>query len=189
MSKKQTLTLSPSKRRKHNVMSCEAEAGKDAPCSCPRCDATRQCLERKQELSSLYGLPIYSLPPELILKIVDELDLIEFPAMIIAMFHLLRHHGIAPSMPTIDLKIFLKCSNPGGKPHLKDHDEDLDAKGFYRLPMEIRLEIYKHLCARDKINVVLATFEIPFDDIESLTHWRSPRIRKTSPRKKEESPG
>ena len=185
MSRKQTLTLSRSKKRKPNAMSCDAEAGKVAFCSCPRCDTTRQRLERKQQLSSLYALPIYSLPPELILKIVDELDLIEFPAMIIAMFHLLCHHGIASSMPTIDLKIFLKCSNPGGKPRLKDDDADDDAQGFYRLPMEVRLEIYKHLCARDKISVVLATFEIPFDDIESLTHWRSSRVRKSPPREKQ----
>ena len=169
-------------------MNCAADTGREIPCSCLQCDATRQRLERKEQLSSLYALPIYTLPPELILKIVDELDLIEFPAMIIAMFHLLRHHGIAPSMPTIDLKIFLKCSNPGGKSHLKEDHEDTDARDFYRLPMEVRLEIYKHLCARDKISVVLASFEIPFDDIESLTHWRSSRIKKASPPEEGENP-
>ena len=168
--------LPASKRRKSDAMSCGAKGGKETPCSCPRCDAHRQSLERKQQLRTLYDLPIYRLPPELILKIVDQLDLIEFPAMIIAMFHLLRHHGIAPSMPTVDLKVFLKCSN--FRPRAYDTVTDTNSQGFRRLPIEVRLQIYRHLCPRDKINFVLATFTIPIDDIESLTHWQSPRVLK-----------
>lgn len=174
------LSLSPSnKKRKSDAMSCDADGGTEIACLCPRCDAHRQRLERRQQLYALYALPIYQLPPELILTILDKLDLIVFPAMIIGMFHLLRHHGIAPLMTSFDLKRFLKCSNPDGPPRSKDDVSHNDPKGFYRLPMEIRLDVYKHLSARDKINFVLATFEIPIDDIESLTHWRSSPIPKT----------
>lgn len=175
------LSLSPSnKRRKTNAMSCDADGGNEISCSCPRCDAIRQRLERKRQLHALYALPIYQLPPELILAILDKLDLIVFPAMIIGMYHLLRHHGIAPLMSSLDLKRFLKCSNPDGPPRSKDDVSHNDPQGFYRLPMEIRLDVYKHLSARDKINFVLATFEIPIDDIESLTHWRSSPVPKMS---------
>lgn len=100
--------------------------------------------------------------------------------MIIAMFHLLRYHGIAPSMPTAELKVFLKCSNPGGQSRSNVDIRGADAKGLNRLPMEVRLGIYQHLSARDKINTVLALFEVPIDDIESLTHWRSPLPRTLS---------
>lgn len=160
-------------------MSCDADGRNETTCSCPRFDANRQRLERKRQLHALYALPIYQLPAEIILAILDKLDLIVFPAMIIGMFHLLRHHGIAPPMTTTDLKSFLICSNPDGQSHPKNEVSPNDPKGFYRLPMEIRLDVYKHLSARDKINFVLATFEIPTDDIESLTHWRSPPVSKT----------
>lgn len=171
--------LSPSKKRKSDAMSCDADGGKETNCSCPRCDAHRQRVERKQQLHTLYALPIYQLPPELILTILDKLDLIVFPAMIIGMYHLLRHHGIAPLMTTTDLKRFLKCSNPDSQSRSKNDVIHNDPKGFYRLPMEIRLDVYKHLRARDKINFVLATFEMPINDIESLTHWRSPPLPKS----------
>ena len=162
-----------SKKRKTEAMPCNAE-DPEAQCSCTRCEVISRRLHRKQQLRTLYALPIYHLPPELILKIVDQLDLIEFPAMIIGMFHLLRHHGIAPSMPTADLKIFLKCSNPSPRSRSNSDLTNVPRKGFHCLPIEIRLHIYQHLNARDKINFVLATFHIPTDDIESLTHWKHP---------------
>ncbi len=160
-------------------MSCDAELQclKEPTCACPRCDAHRQRLERKQQLRTLYALPIYQLPPELILAILDKLDLIVFPAMIIGMFHLLRHHGIAPAMTTTDLKLFLKCSNPS-RLNNDTGPKTTAARGFYSLPMEIRLEVYRHLSAREKISFVLATFEIPREDIEAITHWQAPPVRK-----------
>ena len=84
-------------------------------------------------------------------------------------------------MPTAKLKVFLKCSNPlGGQARSNVDIRKAGAKGLDCLPMEVRLAIYQHLSARDKINTVLALFEIPTDDIESLTHWRSPLPRKLS---------
>lgn len=58
-------------------------------------------------LQALYALPIYQLPAELMLNILDRIEFRDYPPIITAVWHLLRHKGIAPTWPTIRLKQIL----------------------------------------------------------------------------------
>ena len=58
-------------------------------------------------LHQLYELPIYRLPNEIYLNIFDRLRLDDFPALVAAAWHLLRHSGVAPVIPTARLKDIL----------------------------------------------------------------------------------
>lgn len=60
-----------------------------------------------QRLQALYSLPIYRLPAEIILNILDNLDLDDYPAFIVAAMPLLRRCGIAESMTTARLRRLL----------------------------------------------------------------------------------
>ena len=64
-------------------------------------------LSASLSLLSLSSLPIYQLPPEILLNIIDRLTVDDYPALIPSLWHLLRRHGIAPSFPTLRLKQIL----------------------------------------------------------------------------------
>lgn len=59
------------------------------------------------QLQELYTLPVYQLPPEIMLNILNRLELHDYPALVAAAWHLLRHTGVAPVIPTPKLKLIL----------------------------------------------------------------------------------
>ena len=110
---------------------------------------------RHDQLVTLYNLPIYRLPPELVLNILDFLDLAEFPSLMFAIFHLLRHHGIAPSVPTHRMRSLIRTVR-----HSHSAGPGLNRISYRNLPVELRLQVHRYLNAREKINFLLATWPI-----------------------------
>ena len=51
--------------------------------------------------------PIYRLPAEILLHILSRLPLETYPALVAALWQLLRHHGVAPQLSTFRLKMIL----------------------------------------------------------------------------------
>lgn len=114
----------------------------------------------KQQLLALYGLPLYSLPTELILLILSFLELAEYPTIISAAHHLLYARGLMPYLPAPRLQRLLarlrwplrssSCPSP------------LLGLGFgprkLILPPELCIQIQGYLDPEDKITLVLATF-------------------------------
>ncbi len=66
-----------------------------------------QRLQAGLQLQALHALPVYQLPAEMWLSILNRLELRAYPSLIAATWHLLRHHGIAPSYSTQQLKTIL----------------------------------------------------------------------------------
>lgn len=121
--------------------------------------ARAQRAQRWQQLHTLYNLPMYSLPPELILVVLNHLDLDDYPSMIAATWHLLQHHGIIPRMSTPNLKRIVERLNGPWR------EFDITPLLFLRfygclrtLPVELGFEIQKYLNPQDKINFVFAVY-------------------------------
>ena len=57
----------------------------------------------------LRALPIYRLPPELVVNIMDHLEIHDIPAIIFGMYHLLKRHGIAPALPSGHVVLTERC--------------------------------------------------------------------------------
>ena len=112
--------------------------------------AKRSIEERFQaglQLQALYALPIYQLPAELMLNVVDRLELRDYPALITAAWHLLRHKGIAPTWPTVRLKQILVEPRCGFFSSFEDViDQSKADKGY--LPSNLRKPILHHLAPR-----------------------------------------
>ena len=140
-------------------MSCHAASNSQA-CLCGSCAAAQtQRAERRQQLRSLYALPLYSLPPELILVVLNHLDLNDYPSMIAATYHLLQHHGITPHLSTTRrIQLVRRLNGPW-------RECDISPFLFLRfygrlrtLPAELGLEIQNYLTPQDKINFVFAMY-------------------------------
>ena len=98
-------------------------------------------------LQALYALPIYQLPAELMLNILDRIELREYPPIITALWHLLRHKGIAPTWPTTRLKQILvepRCGFYGSFEDVIDRSKQ--DEGY--LPSNLRKLILHHLAPR-----------------------------------------
>lgn len=118
------------------------------------------CQLHKQQLLSLYALPVYNLPTELILWILSFMELAEYPAIISAVHHLLYARGIMPYLPAPRLQRLLarlrwplpssSCASP------------LLGLGLgprkLILPPELCIQIQSYLDPEDKITFVLATY-------------------------------
>ena len=139
-------------------MYCGSLCERPQACLCGRCASESH--QRWLELRSLYSLPIYSLPPELVLNVIDFLELGDISFLIAATYHLLMHHGIVPQLPR---------KEPSWVRGLLSWPMDLinpvpflPAKRLRCLPPELSLCILRYLRPQDKINFVLAIYEIPF---------------------------
>lgn len=112
--------------------------------------ARRTIEERFQaglQLQALYALPIYQLPAELMLNILDRVELRDYPPLITATWHLLRHKGIAPTWPTARLKQILvepRCGFYGSFEDVIDQSK----KGESYLPFNLRTVILHRLAPR-----------------------------------------
>lgn len=96
------------------------------------------------KLQELYALPIYQLPPEIMLNIFSRLDLHDFPALVAAAWHLLRHSGVAPVIPTARLKDILLWPRHGFFDSI-EHATDTSRvdRGF--LPAQVRRPMISRL--------------------------------------------
>ena len=112
--------------------------------------ARKSIEERFQDglrLQALYALPIYQLPAELMLNILDRIELRDYPPTITALWHLLRHKGIAPTWPTVRLKQILvepRCGFYGSVEDVVDRSKQ--SEGY--LPSDLRKQILHHLAPR-----------------------------------------
>ena len=94
------------------------------------------------QLQALYDLPIYQLPAETMLNVLNRLDLQDYPALIAAAWHLLRHHDIAPSIPTTKLKWILVEPRRGfytSLEHATDYSRERSLPAVLRKQMFSRL--------------------------------------------------
>ena len=152
-----------------------------------------------QKLAALYALPIYTLPPELIMNVLQRLDLNDFPALLSGLMPLLRRCGIVHGMSTPRLQRLLieprrgfygslsRAIDPGNDEYLPSivrrciihrlsprdeffrHFTDMPSRLFPRLPCELRHQVLSKLGPNENINVALASFRFSDDDIERLT--------------------
>ena len=94
------------------------------------------------QLQALYALPIYQLPAEIMLNVLNQLELKDYPALIAAAWHLLRHHGIAPSIPTPKLQWILVEPRRGfytSFEHATDYSREKSLPAVVRKQMFSRL--------------------------------------------------
>ena len=114
-------------------------------------NAARKSIEERfqagLQLQTLYALPIYQLPAELMLNILDRVELRDYPPLITATWHLLRHKGIAPTWPTVRLKQILVEPRCGFYGSFEDViDQSKQEEGY--LPFNLRKFILHHLAPR-----------------------------------------
>ncbi|MCJ1363891.1 hypothetical protein MMC16_003000 [Acarospora aff. strigata] len=114
-----------------------------------------------QQLQALYRLPIYTLPPELVLNILNMLTVAEFSSFTFAAFHLMRRHGIAPAFSTERIVTLLSPPPPRG----------LAASGglLRNLPTELVLDLMQELNITDTINFLFANLQLLRD--RNIAPW------------------
>ncbi len=99
------------------------------------------------KLQQLYALPIYQLPPEIMLNIYSRLELHDYPSLIAAAWHLLRHSGVASVIPTPRLKDILLWPRHGFFDSIEHAcDTSRVDRGF--LPIQIRGLMISRLAPR-----------------------------------------
>jgi hypothetical protein len=141
-------------------------------CHKPDCDglcAARRRELRLKQLHSQLAQPIYSLPAELIMNIIDQSSISELPATIAGLYHLLVKRHIVPdlaprtvswargllSWPLELINNIIFFPRPTGST---------------QLPVELSLQIQQYLGPQDKINLVLAIYKIPCASRSSSGH-------------------
>ena len=123
------------------------------------CTAEKRKL-RLQQLDDQLAQPIYSLPRELVLNIIDQTDLVDLPVTIAGLYHLLVRRHIMPDLP----RRTLQWARPLLGWPLKLISDNIffpRHRTQRQLPVELTLQIQEYLNARDKINLVLALYQIP----------------------------
>lgn len=109
-------------------------------------------MSKFQQLQALYKLPIYSLPPELILDILSMLSAVEFSSFTFAAYHLMRCHGIAPAFSTERIVALLSPS---------PSEQVMASGGLLRnLPTELILDLIQQLDITDTINFLFANYQL-----------------------------
>ena len=145
-------------------------------------------LERKRQHDRLFATGLYRLPTEVLLNIIDRIDMLSFPALLIAIFHLMQYRGIAPVLPSTYLyKLLLRqpqCSLPSAPSSPATSESTVSSnvepiastaaseapKCLVDLPGELRVAISRTLSSQEKACYVLAVCRMRKCDIESLTH-------------------
>ncbi|KAL9026852.1 MAG: hypothetical protein Q9196_004543 [Gyalolechia fulgens] len=134
-------------------MPCPCDGIKSCPCA--------QCtIDRAQKYQELQETPIYRLPAELIVNICERVDLVDFPAFLIATYHLLRIRGVIPPYPSLMLKTMLLQVEAG-----VNHSASL-----LSMPKELLLEIGQTLTIHEKVLLVLATHRMRPEEVKIITH-------------------
>ena len=115
------------------------------PVETPPRKTPEERLQARQNLRALYALPIYRLPTELIVNILNILSLADFPPLVTAAWHLLRFRGIAPAILTPRLTDILVEARPG---FYGSVENATDASNQEYLPPELRRLILNRLAPR-----------------------------------------
>lgn len=106
-----------------------------------------------QQVRNLYSLPIYRLPPELLVAILKMLSVVEFSSFTFAAYHLMRYHGIAPSYTTERIVALLSPPPPVRKLSAS-HGQ------LHKLPTELILDLMQKLDSTDSISFLFANFHL-----------------------------
>ncbi|KAI4247376.1 MAG: hypothetical protein LQ352_006171 [Teloschistes flavicans] len=121
-------------------------------------------VELKQQMKELAKSPLYRLPTEILMNVVERIDLVNFPPFLIGAFHLLRQRGLVPNYPSKMLKIVLL-------PEEKEADkEELSSASLASMPSELILAIGQTLSTHEKIHLILATYRMSDEEIKIITH-------------------
>jgi hypothetical protein len=131
-------------------------------------DADLHCsmTKRQQRLKQFHqtiALPIYALPTEIILNIIHQATISQLPSLISGLYHLLVNRGIVPNLSPSTLV--------WARGLLTWPLEMISTNIFFprldyqlQLPLDLTLEIEKYLRPEDKINLVLAIYQIPTEN-------------------------
>ncbi|KAI4242484.1 MAG: hypothetical protein L6R40_004038 [Gallowayella cf. fulva] len=143
-----------------NVTERKACTTDKGTCYCEKCSPGRT--QRAEQFKKLHQTPIFRLPTEMLVNIVDRVDLVNFPNFLIACFHLFRQRGIVPSYPTEMLQTLLLREEEGkiqSPPH-----------SLQTMPLELILAISQTLDTHEKIHMILATYCMRKEEIKLITH-------------------
>ncbi|KAL8773851.1 MAG: hypothetical protein Q9209_001281 [Squamulea sp. 1 TL-2023] len=92
----------------NGIKACTAKKGK---CYCEKCCPGHK--DRAGKFRDFLETPICRLPPEMLMNILERIDLVNFPAFMIATHHILRMRGIVPSYPSAMLHLLLLRKEEG----------------------------------------------------------------------------
>lgn len=120
-----------------------------------------------QNTSTPHGqCPLYLLPAELILSILDRIDVLDLPAFVCAIFSLLRHHGIAPPASQQEVSAMRRANiNPLALPRRQSFRQDC-LLGIHSLPAELRVQVNRYLSMGDRIVFAIAIWPIYAHDFQ-----------------------
>lgn len=131
---------------------------KKGSCYCEECSPGRA--ERAQRWDEFMDTPINRLPAEMLLSVLEHIDLVSFPAFLIATLHVLRVRGVAPRYPSAMLQIML----------LPEEATAAQSASLQTMPQELLLAIGQTLTPNEKIHLVLATYRMRPEEIDLITH-------------------
>ena len=137
---------------------CTADKGK---CYCEICSPGRTL--RAQQYKELQQTAICRTPAEMLLNIMERIDLVNFPAFLIATIHILRMRGVAPAYPSAMLQIML----------LPMEATETQSASLQTMPQELLLAIGQTLTPNEKLHMVLATYRMRPEEIDLITHMNS----------------
>ncbi|KAL8693157.1 MAG: hypothetical protein Q9224_003808 [Gallowayella concinna] len=143
-----------------NIPQTKACTAKKGICYCENCSPGRT--KRAQQLKTLLQTPIFRLPPEMLDNILERVDLVDFPPLVIACYHLFRMRGIAPAYPTSMLRMLL----------LRGDETDTRLCSLQGMPQELLLAIGQTLNPNEKIHMTLATYRMTDEHVELITRGR-----------------
>lgn len=115
---------------------------------------------RQEQLDNQLAQPIYWLPAELILNIIDHTNISELPAIIAGLYHLLVIRHIVPDLSPRTLS-WARGLLSWPLELISEHRFFSRHRNMPQLPVELSLQIQQYLTPRDKINLVLAVYKIP----------------------------
>ncbi|KAL8959835.1 MAG: hypothetical protein Q9193_003366 [Seirophora villosa] len=117
-----------------------------------------QRVEQAQKYHELMQTPIYRLPAELVVNICERVDLVNWPAFMVATFHLLRFRGVIPPYTTSFLKKLLL------------RKEKALSTAFMKMPPELLLVVGQTLSTKEKVHLILAAYAWPREEYTMVTH-------------------
>ncbi|KAL8963870.1 MAG: hypothetical protein Q9183_004888 [Haloplaca sp. 2 TL-2023] len=116
-----------------------------------------------KQRQELMNSSLYRLPAEILINVVDRIDLVSFPNMMIALFHLLRKHGMIPSYPSSMIHDVVLRHDP----------KDPNAICLGTMPKELLLAIGQNLTTTEKVHMTLATHRYTDDEVFLITHMKA----------------
>lgn len=111
-------------------------------------------------MMSLAQCPLYLLPAELILNVLDRVDVLDLPAFVCAIFSLLRHHGIAPPASPREVSAMRRVNiDPLASPRQQSFSQNC-LLGIHSLPAELRVQVNRYLGTGDRVVFAIAIWPI-----------------------------